>query len=84
LKQADKEDLFTRYVVTNEQWFLLFKGLCEAEAEPNPDVFLQAHITSLKTDLARLADERAELYRKLDAFQSNPEVGENHNARLTA
>ncbi len=84
MKQADKEVLFTRYVVTNEQWFLLFKGLCEAEAEPNPDVLLQAHITSLKTDLARLADERAELYRKLDAFPSNAKFDENQYGRLNA
>jgi hypothetical protein len=84
LKQRDKETLFNRYVVTNEQWFVLFNGLCEAQSVPNPDILLQAHITSLKTDLARLANERAELYRQLEAFPSVPEADELHDTRLNA
>jgi hypothetical protein len=84
LTQTDKEALFNRYVVTNEQWFLLYSGLCEAQAIPSPDGLLQAHITSLKTDLARLANERDELFRGLDAFPSVPETKVKAQARLDA
>jgi hypothetical protein len=84
MNKLTEQDLAVRITVTGEQWQLLFTGLTEAQALPDPDVFVIAHIAALKRDLGRLAAEKVELQRELTARLSAAAVTNEVVARKRA
>jgi hypothetical protein len=61
MKHLSKEELKVRLQVTSEQYELLLGGLIEAQALPDQDVFIKAHIAAIKRDLVKLNAERIKL-----------------------